>query len=347
MTRLNGFVVIICFLFVFAGQSCADVILTGAGATFPYPLYKKWFEIYQAEKNVRFSYRQLGSGGGIKQLMDKTVDFGATDAFLSDREEQLASTKVLHIPTCVGAVAIIYNLPVYLDLKLTPECIADIFLGRITKWSDKRIAEPNQSVQLPNIDITVIHRSDSSGTSFIFTDYLSKVNPQWRSSVGAGKTVRWPTGMGVERNSKVSEFVAKIPGGIGYVQLNYARNMNLPFVAVQNRSGNFVKPSLPSVSAAAKVNLPATGKILITATEAVEGYPISAFTYLIFYQEQAYQQRELGRAQALAEFLWWALHNGQEYNEQMYYARLPEEAVETAEKIVRSMTFKGQPLSAW
>lgn len=345
--RIAASVFTLCITLLLAGQGFADVILTGAGATFPHPLYKKWIDVYQSEKDVRIGYRAVGSGAGIRLLLDRAVDFGATDAFLSDGEESRAAAKILHIPTCVGAVAIIYNLPLNAELKLTPDCVADIFQGLIVKWSDPRIGATNEAVKLPDLNITVVHRSDSSGTSFIFSDYLSKVSSRWNDRIGRGKEVQWPTGMGVEGNSAIAEFVARIPGSIGYVQMSYARNMNLPFVAVRNRSGQYVRPSLQSIRTAARVELPADGKILITDSPAPDGYPISAFTYIIFYQEQDYLERDRKKVQALAQFLWWTIHEGQAYNEKLYYSMLPEEAIRRAEQIIRTITYNGGAIAVW
>ncbi len=205
----------------------ADVILSGAGATFPYPLYEKWIAMYLKKTGLRISYNAVGSGAGIRQLQERMVDFGATDAFMSQEELDGAKGDILHIPTCLGAVTIIYNLPENPVLKFTPKLVSDIFLGRISRWSDKRIAKINPGVRFPDLDISVVHRSEGSGTTFIFTDYLSKVDFEWREKVGRGKNVRWLTGMGVEGNPNVAGFVKKIPGSIGYVELAYAKRHDL------------------------------------------------------------------------------------------------------------------------
>jgi len=277
-------------------------------------------------------------------LLGKTVDFGATDAFLSDEELAQTAQEILHIPTCLGAVAIIYNLPDNPELRFTPELIADVFLGRIKNWSDPSITSANQTAALPDIDITVVHRSDSSGTSFIFTDYLSRVNALWERSVGRGKIVRWPTGMGVERNHAVADMVKAIHGSIGYVELSYAAENYLPMALVKNGSGNFIKPSLESVSLAAEVELPADTRMIITDTPAPSGYPISAFTYLIFFKEQSYNNRSKEKAVELARFLWWITHNGQPFNGQLLYAPLSLAAVAKTEAIIRTMQYNGRPI---
>ena len=322
----------------------SNIILSGAGATFPFPLYSKWIDLYQLQTNVRVSYAPVGSGAGITRLIEKKIDFGATDAYLSDEEIRLAPAEILHIPTCVGAVAIIYNLPVKEELKLTPQLIADIFMGKITKWSDKAISKINPGLNLPDLDITVIHRSDSSGTTFLFTDYLSKSIGPWKDRIGAGKLVKWTTGMGIEGNPGIVDLVKRVPGSISYAELAYAIQENLPTALVKNSSGHFIRPTLESVSAGAEVEIPADTRRLITNTSAVNGYPIGAFTYLIFYKEQASRQMSMGKAAALARFLWWAIHDGQQHNESMHYGRLPAEVVRKAEAIVRLMTYNSIPV---
>ena len=323
----------------------ADVILSGAGATFPYPLYEKWIDVYRKKTGVRISYSPVGSGSGIKQLVEQSVDFGATDAFMSQEDPDRARGEILHIPTCLGAVSIIYHLPGNPILRFTPKLLSDIFLGRISKWSDREISAANSGIDLPDLEISVVHRSEGSGTTFIFTDYLSKVSPEWKEKVGRGKRVRWPAGMGVEGNPNVAAFVKKINGSIGYVELAYARQNNLPVAFVKNRSGYFVMPTLKSVSSAAEVTLPSDTRILITNTGAPDGYPISAFTWLIFYKEQSYNDRSYDRACQLCRFLWWAIHEGQQYtNHELLYARLPRGAVKKAEEIILSVRFEGRPV---
>lgn len=330
--------------FISLGQG-ADVILNGAGATFPYPLYEKWIEMFRKKTGVRISYQAVGSGSGIRQLLEKEVDFGGTDAYIPQDEPKQAKGDILHIPTCVGAVSIIYHLPGNPVLKFTPKLIADIFLGRVSNWSDKEISAVNPGISLPDLGISVVHRSEGSGTTFIITDYLSKVNPEWRDKVGCGKRVRWLTGVGVEGNPNVAEFVRKIPGSIGYVELAYAKHHHLPVGLVKNRSGHFIAPTLNSVSAAAEVALPSDTRILITDSKAPEGYPISSFTWLIFYKEQSYDQRSYDRASQLGRFLWWIIHEGQQYtNHELLYSPLPKSAVSKAEAIIHSMRFGGAPL---
>ncbi len=323
----------------------ANVILSGAGATFPYPLYEKWIDRYQQESGVRISYRAVGSGEGIRQIISRTVDFGATDAFMSEDEMARADGDILHVPTCLGAVAIIYHLPGKPVLRFSPKLLADIFSGKITRWSHEAISSVNPGIHMADMPITVVHRSEGSGTTFIFTDYLSKVDLSWRERIGRGKKIRWPSGMGVEGNPSVAELVKKIPGAIGYVELAYAKRNELPAAFVKNRSGYFVAPTLASVSAAAEVALPSDTRILITDTQAPDGYPISAFTWLIVYREQSYNQRAYEKAFQLSRFLWWAIHRGQQYTRSLLYAPLPRGAVSLSESIIRSMCYNGRPCS--
>ncbi len=325
-----------------AGQT-----LIGAGATFPYPLYDKWFSVYYKLTGVKVNYQAIGSGGGIRQLLSRIVDFGGTDAFMSDAELRKAPAKILHIPTCLGAVVITYNLPGNPTLRLTPDVIADIFLGKIKKWNDKRIVRLNPEVVLPSMNIVVVHRSEGSGTTFIFSDYLSKVSKEWAKKVGRGKVLNWPTGLGAKGNPGVAGLIRQIPGSIGYVELIYAQKNGMPFALIQNKAGNFIKPTLKSVSAAANIKLPADTRVSITNTDAPDGYPISSFTWIIFYKEQHYQGRSKKRALTLAKLLWWMIHEGQKYNEGLLYARLPKSAVKKAEAIIRSMTYDGKRLVNW
>ncbi len=353
-TRFSISILIIPCVIIFAtvfpagnGNGNTDFILKGAGATFPYPLYEQWIKTYENQAGVRISYQAIGSGGGINALREREIDFGATDAFLSDNEMREMKADILHIPTCLGAVVIIYNLPEKPGLRLTPQLIGDIFLGKITRWSDKVIEKVNPGLKLPDLKITVVHRSESSGTTFIFTNYLSRISPQWNEQVGAGKIVRWPTGAGVETNPGAAALVKKIEGTIGYVELNFAVQAGLPTALVKNKSGNFAKPDMISINLAARIDLPGDTRTLIIDTSASQGYPISALTWLIFYREQNYNNRSLNRAQALAHYLWWAVHEGQSYNNRMSYGTLPPQAVRKAESIIRLMTFDGKPLVDW
>src|SRR5688500_7627658 len=274
--------------------SSQGVDLTGAGATFPYPLYSKWFSIYAKDAGVKTNYQSIGSGGGIRQLSEETVDFGASDSPMSHEEMSKAKGgPVLHIPTVLGAVVVTYNLPgVNAAIKLTPQAIADIFSGRVTKWSDKRITSLNPGGKLPNMDILVVHRSDGSGTTYIVTDYLTKAVPAWNSSVGKGKEVKWPAGLGAKGNEGVAGQVKQTPGSIGYVELAYAKQNKLAVAAVRNRDGQFIVASVPAVTAAAagaaKTLPPNTDyRISIVDAPGPDSYPISSFTWILVYQRQS------------------------------------------------------------
>lgn len=328
-------------LFVFCGTGLAkDMELIGAGATFPYPLYSKMFDVYNKEYGVKVNYQSIGSGGGIRQLINKTVDFGGSDAIMSDKDLAEASAPVLHIPTCAGAVVVTYNLSGMPQLKFTPDVIADIFLGKITKWNDPRISAINPEAKLPNINIMVVHRSDGSGTTFIWVDYLSKVSKEWKEKVGAGTSVNWPTGLGGKGNEGVAGLVQQTPGSIGYVELIYAFHNKMPYGTVKNKKGNFVTPSLASITKAADTNLPDDMKVSLTDTDAPEGYPISGFTWILVYKEQNYGDRSEEKAKEVVKLLWWMTHEGQKNTEPLQYAPLSKKAVEKAEKLIKSISYK-------
>jgi len=308
-----------------ATTSGAD--LTGAGATFPYPLYSKWFDAYATKSGVKINYQSIGSGGGIRQLSEQTVDFGASDAPMSDAE--LAKAKggaVLHIPTALGAVVIVYNLPdLGAPLKLTGDVIASIFQGQITKWNDARIAALNPGAKLPATDILVVHRSDGSGTSYVFTDYLASVSPAWAAKPGKWKEVQWPVGLGAKWNEGVAGQVKQTPGAIGYVELAYATQNKMNMASVKNAAGEFVAPSIASVTAAAAGaagKLPPTTDYRVSIVNAPGAgvYPISSFTWIIAYVKQA----DAAKGKKLTDFLRWALTEGQGMESSLDYAPLPE-----------------------
>jgi phosphate transport system substrate-binding protein len=315
-----------------APGATAGVALTGAGATFPYPLYSKWFSEYAAKTGVKINYQPIGSGGGIRQLSEQTVDFGATDAPMSDAE--LAKAKggaILHFPTALGAVVLTYNLPdVTAPLSLTGEVIAAIYQGQITKWNDARIAALNAGVALPSTDVLVVHRSDGSGTSYVFTDYLAAVSPAWATKPGKGKEIQWPVGLGAKGNDGVAGQVRQSPGAIGYVELAYATQNHMATATLRNANGEFVAPSIESVTAAAAgaaSKLPANTDYRVSIVNAPGAgvYPISSFTWIIVYQKQA----AAAKKQKLVDFLRWALTDGQAMEAALDYAPLPE-AMRTA-----------------
>lgn len=322
----------------------ADTELVGAGATFPYPFYSKAFDAYHKETGVKINYQAIGSGGGIKQLKSKTVDFGGTDAFMSDEDLEGSSNPIMHIPTCLGAVAVTYNLPGAPQLKITPDVLADIFLNKITKWDDPRISAINPGVALPDMAIVVVHRSDGSGTTFIFSDYLGKVSEEWAKNVGVGKSLNWPTGLGAKGNPGVAGLVKQLPGAIGYVELIYALQNEMPVGLIRNASGGYIEPGLEAVSLAAQTELPEDTRVSITDTGAEGGYPISGFTWLILYQEQDYDGRSEAKAEELVRLMWWMTHDGQAFAGALHYAPLPPGAVRKAEAILQSVKYDGKSI---
>ena len=345
LTRI-GLLLLIVSLFISSGLSAREPVkeMTGAGASFPYPLYSKWFNVYAKTHGVEVNYQSIGSGGGIRQLQNRTVDFGASDAFLTKKDQEKFKKDVLHIPTALGGVSVVYNMDTEEKIKLTPDIVSDIFLGKIKTWRNKRIKAINPEINLPNLPIIVVHRSDGSGTTFIFTDYLSKVSDEWKNKVGAGKSVRWPSGIGGKGNEGVAGSVKNLPGSIGYVEVIYAEKNDLNYALIKNKSGNFVAPTLQSISQAADVELPEDMRVSITNTDADKGYPISGFTWLLVFQEQHYNERALEQAKAVKSLLVWALTDAQQYNEKLLYAQLPTAAKKKAMKLVQSMTFKGEPI---
>ncbi len=316
--------------------------LTGAGATFPYPLYSKMFDVYSKEYGVRVNYQAIGSGGGIRQLINKTVDFGGSDAIMSDEDIRAAGAPVLHVPTCAGSVVITYNLPGVPGISLTPDLVADVFLGKVTKWNDPRIVAINKGAKIPDMPITVVHRSDGSGTTNIFSDYLAKVSKEWKEKVGTGTSLNWPTGLGAKGNPGVAGLVSQTPGSAGYVELIYALQNKMPYAAVRNKKGTFVRPTLQSTSTAMNVSLPDDMKVSLTDTDAPDGYPLAGLTWILVYKEQAYRGHSEAKAKELVRLLRWMTHEGQKYAEPMQYAPLSKKAVEKAEALIKSITYKGK-----
>jgi phosphate transport system substrate-binding protein len=341
MKYVLSFLMTLVILMAAAGDGTAkEQELIGAGATFPYPLYSKMFDVYSKEYGVKVNYQAIGSGGGIRQLTNKTVDFGGSDAIMSEADLKEASAPILHIPTCAGAVVLSYNLPGSPQLKFTSDVIGDLFLGKIGKWNDRRLSDINPGVKLPDMNVTVVHRSDGSGTTFIFADYLSKVSTEWKEKVGAGTSLNWPTGLGGKGNPGVAGLVKQTPGSIGYVELIYALQNKMPYGMVKNKKGNFVTATLAATSKAADINLPDDMKVSLTDTDAPEGYPISGFTWILVYKDQAYGDRSEEKTKELVKLLWWMTHEGQKYTEPLEYAPLSKKAVEKAEKLIKSISYK-------
>jgi phosphate transport system substrate-binding protein len=315
----------------------SQTTLNGAGATFPYPIYSKWFSEYRKlHSEVQINYQSIGSGGGIRQVTAGTVDFGASDMPMTDKQLAEFKGKILNLPTVLGAVVPAYNVPgVTEELKFTPEALSGIFLGKISKWNDKAIAAANPGVNLPNNDIILVHRSDGSGTSFIFTDYLSKVSPEWKSSVGADTSVKWPIGMGGKGNEGVAGMIRQLQGSIGYVELIYALQNKIPYGSVRNASGNFVRASLESVTAAAASapKMPADFRVSITNAPGKDAYPISSFTWLLI----PVQSKNPANGKILADFLTWMLTEGQQMTSALSYAPLPENVVTKEKEAIKQI----------
>jgi phosphate transport system substrate-binding protein len=320
--------------------------MNGAGATFPYPIYSKWFDEYtKVDPEVRFNYQSIGSGGGIKQVTSRTVDFGATDGPMTDEQLKQAPGELLHIPTVLGAVVATYNLPGAPKLKFTGDVLADIFLGKITKWNDAKITALNPGATLPDQPIVVVHRSDGSGTTYIWVDYLSKISPEWQQKVGKGTSVNWPVGFGGKGNEGVSGQVKGQPGALGYVELAYAVKNNLPVASIKNANGKFVEPTIATTTAAATgaaKSMPDDFRVSLTNAPGDDAYPVASFTWLLVYKDQANE----AKGRALAKFLWWMSHDGQKYADDLLYAPLPVPVVKQIEGKVKQITYQGKPLMA-
>jgi phosphate transport system substrate-binding protein len=309
-----------------SASSLAQTAVTGAGATFPYPIYSKWFDEYhKLHPDIQINYQSIGSGGGIRQVTAGTVDFGATDGPMTDEQLAQAKVKILHVPTVIGAVVPTYNVEgVTEPLKFTPAALAGIFLGTIVKWNDPAIAKSNLGVRLPSADILVVHRSDGSGTTYVWTDYLSKVSEAWKAKVGRNTSVNWPVGLGGKGNEGVAGLVKQTPGSIGYVELIYARQNKIDYGAVQNMNGEFVSATLDSVTAAAAAAtkaMPKDFRVSITNAPGAGVYPISSFTWLLFYESPSDKKR----SRIMMDFMKWALTDGQKFAAELGYAPLPQD----------------------
>jgi phosphate transport system substrate-binding protein len=328
-----------------SGSSNGSVSLQGAGATFPNPLYQKWLSEYgKVHPNVKIDYQSIGSGGGIKQLKEQTVDFGASDAPMKDDDLKAAPGEIVHIPTVLGAVILTYNLEgLKAPLRFSPEAVVDIFLGKIKKWNDPKIAADNPGVTLPSSDITVVTRSDGSGTSAVFTDYLSKVSPEWKEKVGSGTSPRWPVGISGKGNEGVTGSVKSTPNTIGYIELAYAVQNKLPVAQIKNSSGNYIEPSIDAVTAAAAGSIATTPedlRVSITNAAGPQAYPISSYTYILVYKAQ----KDAAKGKALVDFLWWGIHDGEGFAKELRYAPLPADIVKRAEAKINSVTANGTAL---
>jgi phosphate transport system substrate-binding protein len=349
------------------GGQGQNIIINGAGATFPFPLIDTWRVEYQSvNPSISINYQSIGSGGGVKQFTEKTVDFGASDAPLSEEEMQaLSSSTPVHIPETIGSVVAAYNIAgIDKGLKLTGPVLADIFLGKITKWNDARIKELNPGVPLPSADIVVVHRSDGSGTTFIWTSYLSQVSPEWNQTFGAGKSIQWTVGLGAQGNEGVSSTIKSTPNSIGYVELTYALTTDMDYASLKNRAGNFVEPTLNSTQAAAQAaimnststttnnetttsggtaGLPSGDQswthVTLLDAPGADSYPIASFSYLLLYKELGTNINSMEKAEALAEFVNWAITDGQQFASPLHYVPLPDSVVQHNQQTLKSLTF--------
>jgi len=328
-----------------SGSGGGTIALQGAGATFPNPLYQKWVSEYgKAHANMHIDYQSIGSGGGIKQIQAQTVDFGASDAPMSDADLKAAPGELLHIPTVLGAVVVTYNVPSITEpLHLSSEVVADIFLGKIKRWDDQKIRQDNPGANLPAADITVVHRAEASGTSYVFTDYLSKVSPEWKEKVGTDKSPKWPVGQGGKGNEGVTGQIKNQPNTIGYVELAYATQNKLPAALIKNGAEKYIAPSIDAVTAAAasaSAQTPDDLRVSITNAAGENAYPISSYTYILAYKDQ----KNADKGKALVDFLWWGIHDGEQFAKDLQYAPLPAEIVKRAEAKINSITSGGKPL---
>ncbi len=348
MFRKLTLILLLLFLLALIGcgkPATRPILINGAGATFPYPLYSKWFDEYaKIRPEIRFNYQSIGSGAGIRQIIERTVDFGATDAPMTDEQLQRAKAEILHIPTVLGAVVVTYNIPeLTKPLQLTPETLSAIFLGHLTRWNDSRLVKTNPGVALPDKEITIVRRSDGSGTTFVFTDYLSSISSEWQTKVGKGTAVNWPSGIGAKGNEGVAGQVKQIPYSIGYVELAYAIQSKLGYAAIQNKDGKFVLPTLESITeaaAATAATIPPDLRTSIINPPGEKAYPIAAYTYILVYKEQD----DPMKGKAIAEFLWWAFHRGEKYAADLLYAPLPQNVVKLTEAKIKAISYQGKPL---
>ena len=321
-----------------SASASAQMEINGAGATFPYPVYSKWFDEYaKVDPSVRFNYQSIGSGGGQKQILAQTVDFGASDGPMTDDNLAKAPGKILHIPTVAGAVVISYNLPESPKLKLDGDTIAGMYLGQIKKWNDPKLTALNPGVKLPDQDIVVVHRSDGSGTTYIWTDYLSKISPEWKTKVGTNTSVNWPTGLGGKGNEGVSGQIKQTPGAIGYVELIYAIQNKMPDAQVKNAAGEFVEPTIASVTAAlSTAEIPDDFRFSMTNAPGKDAYPICGATWLLVYQ----QQKDPAKGKKLVEFLKWSMDKGEEMAKNLNYAPLPESVQQRVVKRIDEIKYQ-------
>jgi phosphate transport system substrate-binding protein len=332
---------------VLSDSSAVAQTLTGAGATFPNPIYTKWFDAYNKKTGVQINYQSIGSGGGIRQFTEGTVDFGATDGPMNDQQIQAVNGNVLHVPTVLGAVAVTYNLPSIgnTKLKFDGNLLVDIFMGRVTKWNDSKIAVLNPGVKLPDIDLVVVHRSDGSGTTYVFTDYLNKFSREWKDKVGYATSVNWPIGLGGKGNEGVTQQVKQVEGGLGYVELIYALSNNLPYAQIKNSAGKFVEPSLESVTAAAaaaKLKPDTDFRVSITNPPGENAYPIASFTWLLVHKDN----KDASKGKLIKDFLTWMIGpDAQKMATELKYAPLPAEVASLVQARLPTLKAGGKSIA--
>lgn len=326
-------------------KESGPVDLSAAGATFPLPFYNVAIKNYTEKSGQSISYGGVGSGGGIRSLKDRVVDFGGTDAFLNDEQQSEMPAEIVHVPTCIGAVVIAYNLPGIDELKLSNANLQEIFMGNITRWNDPQLLASNPGLRLPDMPLTVVHRSDGSGTTYIFSDFMSKISAAWESGVGRGKSLMWPVGIGAKGNPGVAGTIKATEGAVGYIGSEFAFAQKIPVAQVENSVGNYILPSLESISAAANAEIPADTRANLTCSSDPEAYPISGFTWIILYKEQNYNKRTRAQAEETVKFLSWLIEkDAQALAQQVNYAPLPVKTVEQAKKILGSVVYDGQAL---
>ena len=323
------------------------VTLSGAGATFPYPFYSIVFRDYMRKHpGVTINYGAIGSGGGIRSLRDKSVNFAASDAFLNEKETASMGAEVVHIPTCMGGVVLSYTLSGVDSLRLTGELIADIFMGKITRWNDPRVAAENPNIRFPDLEITPVYRSDGSGTTFVFSEYLNKVSPEWNKEMGAGKALKWKAGLAAKGNPGVASIVQLTEGAIGYVGSEYALTLQMPSAIIKNKAGNYVKATLKTISAAAETDLPDDMKVTLTDMPHPNAYPISMMTWLLVYRDQGYSGHSRQEAEVLVDLLNYIIGpDGQQLAEQVNYVPLPLQAIQKTQRIIDQIHFEGEKIS--
>lgn len=341
-----SFIILLNIAMIFTScDSSSNGSLSGAGATFPLPFYNIALKKYKEQSSIQVNYGGIGSGGGIRSLSDMIVDFAGSDAFLSDSELEKMPSEIIHIPTCMGAIVLAYNLPNIETLNLSGELIANIYMGKINMWNDPKIAELNPGIKLPSLKISPVYRSDGSGTTYVFSYYLSQINQTWAKNLGCSKSLKWPTGLAAKGNPGVAGIIKQTEGSMGYVGSEYAFSLNMKMANLQNASGKFITPNLESISASVSGNIPKDTRVMITNSKVENAYPISCFTWFLIYKDQAYNDRELKDAINTVNFIKWMLSSqAQDMTKMVNYAPLSKEIVELSLATLESVTYNGKPI---